>query len=337
MSQINIRTLAKELGLSPGTVSKALKDSYEISAETKERVLALAKKLDYVPNIYASSLRKKRSKTIAVVLPEVADSFFSLAINGIESIAQKKGYHVLIYLTHENFLKEQAILSDFKSGRVDGVLISITSETKQAKHICDLKASGVPVVAFDRVFENSEIPKVGTNDFESGWLATRHLIDKGCTQVAYLSISQSLSIANLRMEGYKKALEESNVLISKNNMVPCSNDELYNYNILRKMMSSKNRPDGILASVEKLILTVYKVCKELNLRIPDDVKVIGFSNLASAAILSPSLTTITQPAFEIGEAAASLLFKFLEKSNFRSEEKNIVLPSKLTIRDSTGK
>src|SRR5450755_3663246 len=113
MPQINIRTLAKELGLSPGTVSKALKDSYEISAETKERVLALAKKLDYVPNIYASSLRKKRSKTIAVVLPEVADSFFSLAINGIESVAQKKGYHVLIYLTHEKFSKEISILKDF--------------------------------------------------------------------------------------------------------------------------------------------------------------------------------------------------------------------------------
>jgi LacI family transcriptional regulator, galactose operon repressor len=335
MSQINIRTLAKELGLSPGTVSKALKDSYEISIETKERVLALAKKLNYVPNIYASSLRKKRSKTIAVVLPEVADSFFSLAINGIESVAQKKGYHVLIYLTHENFLKEQAILNEFKSGRVDGVLISVTSETKHPQHISELRASGVPVVMFDRVFEDMEIAKVCTNDLESGRLATKHLIENGCRQMAYLSISKSLSITNRRMEGYKKALEDNKLQVLKTNIVFCTNDGGYNYSLIKKLMQRKNRPDGILASVEKLIIAVYQVCRELHLRIPEDVKVISFSNLASATILSPSLTTITQPAFDIGEAAASLLFKSLEKSHFKIEEKNIILPSSLEARDST--
>src|SRR5882724_6794194 len=135
MGNVTIRILARQLQLSAATVSKALADSHEISGPTKKRVLEMAAALNYVPNPYASSLRKRKSKTIAVVLPEVADSFFSLAINGIESVAQDKGYHVLIYLTHENFLKEQAILNDFKSGRVDGVLMSVTSETVDTAHI----------------------------------------------------------------------------------------------------------------------------------------------------------------------------------------------------------
>ena len=126
MSITTLKILAKELNLSVATVSKALRDSHEISAETKQKVLALAKNLNYVANPYASSLRKRRSNTIAVVLPEVADSFFSQAINGIESVAQDKGYHVLIYLTHESFAREEAILKEFQSGRVDGILISVS-------------------------------------------------------------------------------------------------------------------------------------------------------------------------------------------------------------------
>jgi len=214
------------------------------------------------------------------------------------------------------------------------VLISVTSETKHAQHINELQSSGVRVVMFDRVFENIQIAKVGTNDFESGLLATEHLTACGCKRIAYLSISKNLSITNQRMEGYKNALEENNLSASFSQILHCKNDEAYNYKALKKMMQSHNRPDGILASVEKLIITVYTVCRELNVRIPQDVKVVGFSNLASAGILNPSVTTIAQPAFEIGEAAALLLFKSLEKTGFNLNEKSINLPSKLVVRDS---
>ncbi len=333
MDNTTIRTLAKELNLSVGTVSKALRDSHEISAETKQRVLGLAKKLNYVPNPYASSLRKRKSKTIAVVLPEVADSFFSLAINGIESVAQRKGYHVLIYLTHESFLKEEAILHDFKSGRVDGVLISISRETVQSRHICDLLSSGTPVVFFDRVSEDVDTAKITTNDLESGYRATQHLIEKGCRKISYLSISESLSITNKRMEGYKKALSDYGR--GKEEIVFCTNDESNNFNIIHALMSRSDPPDGIVASVEKLAFSVYQVCQSLKLCIPENLKLISFSNLPSAGLLAPSLSTITQPAFEMGEAAASLLFRKLEKNNFDLTE-NIVLPSVLNARNSTA-
>ena len=168
MSTVTIKILAKELGLSVATISKALRDRHDISSETKKRVKDCAMALNYIPNPYASSLRRRKSKTIAVVLPEVTDSFFSLAINGIESIAQLKGYHVLIYLTHESFVKEQSILKDFQSGRVDGVLMSITSETEHNEHIEELHTRGIPIIFFDRVCNDIETAKITTNDFESG-------------------------------------------------------------------------------------------------------------------------------------------------------------------------
>ncbi|HVG13825.1 MAG TPA: LacI family DNA-binding transcriptional regulator, partial [Chitinophagaceae bacterium] len=160
MKNINIKELARELKLSVSTISKALHDSYEISEETKQHVLKSAARLNYVPNPYASSLRGRKSKTIGVVVPEVADSFFSLAINGIESVAKEKGYHVLICLTHESFENEKSVLKEFQGGRVDGVLLSVSRETAQGDHISSLMVNNVPVVFFDRVCEEVETAKI---------------------------------------------------------------------------------------------------------------------------------------------------------------------------------
>jgi LacI family transcriptional regulator len=332
---ITIKMLAKELNLSVATVSKALRDSYEISIETKQKVLALAQKLNYVPNLYASSLRKRISKTIAVVLPEVADSFFSQAINGIESIAKDKGYHVLVYLTHEVFAREETILKEFQSGRVDGILISVSSETTQSDHIKKVIASGIPVVFFDRICVEVETAYVVTNDFECGYNAANHLIQQGCKKIAFLSISDNLTMINLRQKGYVQALADAGLPVDKAMMITCSYKETDCNKAIKKMISTK-KPDGIIGSVEKLATAVYTICNEMNLRIPADIKVMAFSNLPIAAILNPPLTTITQPAFEMGKAAAILLFKALEKSKFNLKEEKIVLPSVLIQRGSTA-
>jgi LacI family transcriptional regulator len=333
---VKIKDLAKQLNLSVATISKALKDSHEISPETKRRVFDLAKKLNYIPNPYASSLRKRNSKTIAVVLPEVADSFFSLAINGIESVAHVKGYHVLIYLTHESFEREEAILNEFKSGRVDGILISVSEETSESKHIKDVVATGIPVVFFDRICEDVQTAMIMTDDFESGYMATRHLVEQGCKKIAYLFISSNLSIIKKRMEGYKKALEDFEINTTKADMILCSNDFDNNYQIIKEVLKKKKRPDGIIASVEKLTTAVYMACKDLKLSIPVDAKLISFTNLQTALILDPPLTTITQPAFEMGKTAATILFKGIEKKNFDLSKERVILPSILAVRLSTG-
>jgi LacI family transcriptional regulator len=335
--KLRIKDLAKELHLSVATISKALKDSHEISPETKKRVLDLAKQLNYSPNPYASSLRKKSSKTIAVVLPEVADSFFSLAINGIESVAQEKGYHVLIYLTHESFLREEAILKEFQSGRVDGILISVSGETCSSDHIKAVLAEGIPVLFFDRVCDDVETAKVITNDFESGYKAAVHLLEQGCKKIAYLSMSPNLSISNCRMKGYQKALADHGIKLKEEYVIACSNDAEDNYHVILDLLGKKNRPQGIIACMEQLTTPVYLACAELKLKIPGDIKVISFTNLQTALILNPPLTTITQPAFEMGKTAATVLFKSLGKANTNLKKETIVIPSILHTRSSTGR
>lgn len=329
---VNLKILAKQLNLSIATVSRAMKDSHEVSLETKQRVWDLAEKLNYQPNPYASSLRGQKSHTIAVVIPEIANNFFSLAINGIEEVAQVNDYHVLIYLTHDNFEKEKSISRHLQSGRVDGILMSVSSESNCGDHLRELNRK-IPMVFFDRVCEEIDTPKVITDDFESGYEATKHLIENGCKRIAFLQISDSLSIGKKRKAGYTHALEEFKIKIDEKIILSRSENESENYGAIKKLVTKKNPPDGIFASTENLAITTYEVCKELGISIPEKLKVIGFSNLPTAPLLKPSLSTITQPAFEIGKQATLMLFDLLKKKSFRN--RNLVLKSSLIDRDST--
>jgi len=268
------------------------------------------------------------------VLPEVADNFFSLAINGIQSIAETKGYHVLIYLSHEKYANEKTILDDCASGRVDGVLISISSETNSGDHINKLQANNIPVVFFDREQEGIETARVTTNDFDCGLMAANHLLKRGCRRPAFLSISESLPICLNRMEGYKAALRKAGIPEDEMNIIYCcDNDSMYKQ--VKLILQDEQRPDGLIASVEKIVTPVYLACHELNINIPKEVKIIAFATLDTAPILNPPLTTITQPAFEIGKAAATLLFKGIEKSTFDLRKEHMVIPSVLIEREST--
>jgi LacI family transcriptional regulator len=333
---VTIKQIAADLKLAVSTVSKALRDSHEIGPETKARVFEYAEKMEYTPNPYASSLKRRRSGNIAVVLPEVADSFFSSAIDGIEEVAQQKGYHVMVYLTHEDVKREQSIVREFRNGRVDGVLMSVAANEAQPKHLVELGAGEMPLVFFDRVYEEIKAANVITNDFESGYNAAMHLIEKGCKELCFLSVEGNLAIIRHRQEGFEKAIQEQRLDSSRNRVVVCVNNEQANLVMLRKLFESKKRPDGVVGSVEKVATQVYSVCHALNLSIPDDVKVIAFSHLQIAALLNPSLSTITQPAFEMGKTAATLLFKALEKKIDLKKER-VVINSILIERASTAK
>ncbi len=333
----NLKLLAKELGLSISSVSKALRDSYEISAETKKRVREMADKLNYQPNPFASSLRRKKSITIAVVIPEIANNFFALAMDGIQMVAQQKGYHVLTYLTHEDHKNEESTIQQLKGGRVDGVLLSLCRDTADVKHLASLHETGIPLVFFDRVPETMECPTVTTDDYESGYKATEHLIKAGCKKISCLSLSNYLSITHKRMKGYEDALQHHNIKLDPKWVLQCTNDNATNLAMITKMLNKKDRPDGIFATVEKLAISTYYVCQDIKLKIPQQLKVISFSNLRTASLLNPSLSTITQPAFEIGKESAALLFRMIEKKTFGNRIDKIVLKSSLIERDSSKK
>jgi len=336
MEPVNIKKIAQILNLSISAVSKALRDSHDIGKETKDKVIALAKELHYQPNPYASSLRKHKSKTIAVIIPEIANNYFTLAINGIESIAQEKNYHVLIYLTHEDVNKEIALTKYLHGGRVDGVLISVSSTTTDYTHLHHLEENGLPIVFFDRVCSGFNTVKVTTDDYESAYLATKHLIEQGCKKPAHLAMSSNISIGKKRMNGYLQAVADFGLPGGEQLVIECVNDAAKDFETIQQLLLTK-QPDGIFAAVEQYALGVYDVCRQNNLSIPGDVKVICFSNLKTASFLNPSLTTITQPAFEIGKEAAAILLKALDKKTFQLKDESIVIKSVLIPRESTGK
>ncbi len=334
-SHTTIKTIAEKLGLSKGTVSKALQDSHEISLATKTKVLAAASELHYKPNHFASGLKSRKSKTIAVIVPEIVDSFFSLAIKGIETVTQNKGYHLNIYITNDLVSKEKEILTILSDGRVDGVLISICREATTNDHVKELMDLGMPLVFFDRAMEDVETAKVVTDDFKSGYTAAQHLIEQGCKRVYFLSISENLSILQKRTEGFIRALSDNDVEDAHHNIYQISTDKARCMETITSLLSDPaSRPDGIVISVELLTIPIYTACKALGISIPEDLKVICFSNLQYASLLSPSLTTITQPAFEIGQQAASLICSSIANNRSLKHEK-IICPSQLDIRGSS--
>lgn len=335
MEKINLKRLAAELNLSSSTISRALNDSYEVSQITKQKVFELATKLNYQPNPHARSLRKNGSKTVAIIIPEVENNFFALAINGIEEIAQQNGFHVLIYITHENASKEVAFARHLLNGRVDGVIITLSQGTSDISHVNDLLENNIPVVFFDRICEDANTVKVTTNDYESGYMATEHLIKRGCKKIAYLGYINTLSISVNRFNGYLAALQDYSIEKNELYILNCSSSHKESYSRVKNLLNSNDRPEAIFASVEQLALTCYEACADLNLKIPEDVKIISFSNLKTAAFLNPSLTTITQPAYNIGKEAAKELFKVLCKEGSHLENKKIVLSSSLIERRST--
>jgi LacI family transcriptional regulator len=332
--KINMKALAKVLNVSIATVSKALRDSHDIGPETKQKVIEAARKLHYVPNPYASSLRKKASNTIAIIIPEIADSFFSQAINGIESIVAIKKYHTLIYLTHDSYEREAYMFGELASGRVDGVIMSVASNTEDTSHIKALQETGIPIVFFDRVFDDINSFKITTDDLNSAYAATNHLLDAGCKNISLITIKGYPSILSAREQGYRRALSERGIQLNKSGIVTCSN-KYNNENVaVIKDHFTQIKPDGIIATVEHLATATYLACDEMSLNIPRDIKVICFTNQITAPILNPPLTTILQPAYDMGKQAAQLLFDHLAGRPME-ENKEVILPSVLVARQST--
>ncbi|RYY59574.1 MAG: LacI family transcriptional regulator [Chitinophagaceae bacterium] len=335
MSTINLKRLAEELNLSASTVSRALRGSHEISQETKDRVKALAEKLGFQPNPHASSLRQSKSNTIAVVLPEIENNFFSQVMNGVEDVAQKKGYHVLIYLTHEAFAREKDILQVLRNGRVDGIMISVSNTTTSEEHLQEVNRSGLPLVFFDRIVESIDVPRVSTDDTDAAFKGTEHLVEKGCKRIALLSMSGLLSISSRRRNGYLNALKKYG-METDGLQVECGTDDETNRRLITALLQGPNPPDGIFAAVEKLAINTYEVCRQLGVKIPSQLKIISFSNLSVTALFDPPLTTIVQPAYEIGKEAAAVLFKIIQKKTLVPGEKKSVFPSHIVERASTG-
>jgi len=331
-SFINIKELAQALNLSTSTVSRAFRDKNDINPQTKQFILDKAKELGYYPNIYASNLRGSKSRTLAVIMPELANNFFSLAVKGIEKVAQANGYHTLVYVTDSSYEKEVSIVEDLFNGRVEGIIMSVSGEGTDHHYINKLKDSKIPLVFFDRIYDDIDVPKVVTDDYESSFKATEYFLKKGLEKVAFLVIDKSVSIGNARLQGYLEAHKKCKKPVDKNLIVDCSNDFDESYDAIKKAIAMY-QPEALFASVERLATAAYRVCNDLKINIPKDIKIISFSNLSIADLLQPSLSTITQPAEALGREAAKLIFGVL--NGLQLPDKEQILRSEIIHRSSS--
>lgn len=333
-----IKDIAKALNLSTSTVSRALRGSYEISAETKKQVLEYAEKINYRPNPIALSLKERRTRAIGVVVSEIANNYFSQAINGIESIAYNRGYHVIITQSHESEAREKVNVEHMAARGVDGLLISLSSETQDISYLKELHDKGMPIVFFDRVSNEIETYTVVANNYLGSFHATEHLIYQGFKKIAHITSSPYLSITKERLEGYKDALEKHNLPFNESLVKYCNHGGMILSEIeegINSLFKSKAKPDAIFAAGDRLTIVCFGILKRMKQK--KEVGFIGFTNTQVGDLFSPTLTVIRQPAFEIGQTAIEFLIQMIESKRPVTAFENKVLETELIIRESSIK
>ncbi len=311
-SSVTIKEIAQQLGLSKSTVSRALHDSSEISTETKQKIMALVEQLDYLPNPVALSLLKSRSYTLGVLVPEIDNPFFSAVISGIEEVAYNRGYHVTIYQSHEKYDREVLNVKHIYTRRADGILVSLAIETTNYDHFQRLQDQSFPMVFFDRVWEESITNKVVVDDFDGAYKATEHLIQQGCRRVAHLAGPDSLSISQKRLHGYRAAMLDHNLPIPDGYVVRSDLTTEGALTVADQLLDHPNRPDGIFSANDRMALGLHLAIRKRGLTMPGDIALIGFTNLPMAIMIDPPLSSMVQPAFEMGQTAARLVIDQIE-------------------------
>lgn len=334
--QVTIKDIAKELGISASTVSRALKDHPDISAKTKEAVNELAKKWHYKPNAVALSLRHSKTNVIGVIIPEIVHHFFSSVISGIEEVAHKAGYNVMMFQSNESFEREKANVQALLSSRVDGVLVSMSKETKDYSHFKELRDNGIPIVFFDRICNELSCDNVIVDDFAGAFSAVEHLIEIGCKRIAHLSAPQHMLLAQNRQKGYKQALLKHKVSVDEDLIIKCDNYE----EAIEKMpdlLSLPEPPDAIFAVNELTAAGAMLAVKKYGYRVPEDIAVVGFTDGLVSRVTDPTLTTLEQHGYEIGLKATNLLLERISNDNDDYEPVTKVVKTNLIVRGSTRK
>ena len=336
MARSTIIDIAQKLNLSPSTISRALHDSPEISKTTKDKVIKTAEELNYFPNDLARSLIHKRTNTIGVIVPEITHNFFSTAISGIEGVAYNAGYVIMLCESNESYDREVINTKALISNQVAGLIVSISQNTNKYSHFEYLKRVGIPLVFFDRVCENINSSKVVVDDHAAAFKAVEYLIKKGYKHIAHLGGTEQLSISRDRFAGYLDALSTFGLPFDKELVYFGGFHEPDGVKGMKWLLDLNKQPDAIFAVNDPVAIGAYEEIKNRALRIPQDIAVIGFSNNPISALINPPLTTIEQPAYELGKRAASVLLEQIEAKTNKILYNPVreILETKLIIRAS---
>ena len=338
MSKVTLKKIAETLGLSIATVSKALKDYDDISTETKLKVKELAETLNYKPNSFAQSLRYQESKIIGLVIPEIVHHFFANIILGVTETAEKNGYLVITLQSNESYKIEKEQIEHLLNRNVDGILMSLADNTVNYKHIKEIRKAGVPIVLYDKISKSIECHKVVIDDKKAAFIATKHLIDIGCNRIAHVRGSLKPQTTIDRFMGYKNALKAHNIPFD--NSIVFETEHLTfeaGKKVADEIVSKHQDVDGVFAFSDLLATGVLVGLKEHGVKIPEDISIIGFSNWFLTTITTPTLSTVDQPGYQMGEVAFNLLLEEINniKKGVEVKYKTIEIPTKLILRNST--
>lgn len=331
--QVTIKDIAKELGISPSTVSKALKGHRDISDTTKQAVKELAEKWNYKPDQVALSLKSGISKTIGVIVPEIVHYFFSTVISGIEDLAYDSGYHVMFCQSSELYAREVKAVETLLSCRVDGILVSVSKDTNDFDHFRKIQENGMPLVFFDRICCEMETDRVIVDDEVGAYEAVKHLINIGCKNIVHLSGPQNLQIGKNRKDGYIRALKEHNWPINNENIIKCDTPEEARI-IVPELLKRAERPDGIFAVNDLTAVEAMSIVKDFGFNVPQDISLVGFTSGMISDITCPTLSSVEQHGYLIGREAVRLLIDRLEKKhNLPSQTK--IIKTELVVKGSS--
>ncbi|MBV6645584.1 MAG: LacI family DNA-binding transcriptional regulator [Cyclobacteriaceae bacterium] len=332
-SSITIKDIAQRLGISTSTVSRALTGSTDISEKTREAVMELAKELDYQPNTIAQSLKKQKTNIIGIIIPETVNRFFSKAIGGIQEVASKRGYNVMACQSNESVDMEKNNLSTLINTRVDGIIVSVSRETKEYEHFKKLQRRGIPLVLFDRIVDDLDTSKIFVDNYQAAYDATKHLIDVGCKRIARITGPKSLHNYHWRLNGYMDALKDNSLSVDEDLIIFPHHENMSIKDYIGQLMGLTNRPDGIFTINDQDAVEIMYVLTHMGYDIPGDVAIVGFNNDFYSQFSNPPLTSVEIPAIDMGRSAAELLLDQMEGIDVPTEKR--VLSTNLIIREST--
>ena len=336
-SETTIHDIAKQLNISASTVSRALKDSSLISKKTRALIKQKAEELGYRPNTYAANLRTRRSNTIGVLVPLINRHFFSSVISGIEEVAYNSGFAVTIAQSNDNFEKETKIAQTFFSNRVDGLILSIGMRTTSFGHLKVFADRNVPLVFFDRVVHEIPAHKIVADDFRGGFIATEHLIQQGAKKIAHIGGPLNLEIYSKRLEGFRMAMKKAGLTVNESMLLHNSLTREDGEQAIKKLMANPVLPEAIFCGNDTTALSVILYLKKKGYKVPDDFLIVGFSNEPFSEVITPSITTVKQPGFEIGKRAAELIIQQITTPGNNLKHQTITMPTELIIRESSLK
>jgi DNA-binding LacI/PurR family transcriptional regulator len=325
--------IAKKLGISPSTVSRALSDHPDIKNDTKELVKRTAIELRYSPNPIAQSLKNSRTMTIGVIVPEIKHDFFSSAISGIEEVAYQSGYTIILCQSNENYEREVLNVNLLMHHRVAGIVVSITQNTANDEHFQDLIKRKIPLVFFDRVCDDVKASKVMIDDYKCAFNAVSYLVSRGYKKIAHLAGPKDLGVCKNRLKGYYDALKQAKITSPDGFVKYGGMHEQDGYCSMNAILKGNILPDAIFAVNDPVALGAYQRIKEAKMKIPEEIAIMGFSNNKINGLVDPQITTIDQPSFEMGRKAAELLIQTIEEKLL--EPKILILDASLIARAST--